>query len=360
MMQYINICSNLEKVIKMKILMIGLGSIGQRHLRNLSAHLGKSVEFFAYRVRGLHRTFSETMKIRENVIVEEEYNIRTFFDLNEALLQKPDIAYITNITNQHIPCAIKAINAGCDIFLEKPVSNNMEGVHELFRAKEKNKKIVFVGFQNRYHPVIRKLKELVNSNKFGKIISVQSEVGERLTTMHLYEDYAKTYMARKDQGGGVVMNQQIHELDYIQWIFGKPDSVVAICGKNSNLEIDVEDYCDSIYCINNDLGHFPVYCHADFFQYPPSRKCKVIFENGWILADLNSATIEYAKDDHIEKERFVDFTRNQMFVDEMKEFLSCVKVRTCNFLTLEEGIISMKMALAAKKSSMTNQIEKID
>ncbi len=344
----------------MKILMIGLGSIGQRHLRNLAAHFGSNVEFLAYRVRGLQRTFSDTMQIRDNVVLEEEYSIHPFYDIDEALSQKPDIAYITNITSQHIPCAIRALEAGCDIFLEKPISNNMDGIAELCQAKEKSQKIVFVGFQNRYHPVIKRLRELVHSKEFGKIISVQSEVGERLTTMHTYENYAGTYMARQDQGGGVVMNQQIHELDYIQWIFGKPESVVAVCGTNSSLEIDVEDYCDSIYWINGELGHFPVYCHADFFQYPPSRKCKVIFEHGWVMGDLLSATVEYTKDDQVEREQFLDFMRNQMFVDEMNEFLSCVESRNHNFLTLEEGIISMKMAVAAKKSSETRTLQFID
>lgn len=344
----------------MKILMIGLGSIGQRHLRNLSKYFGNDVEFLAYRVRGLQRTFSDTMQIRENVILEEEYSIKTFYDLDEALLQKPDIAYITNITSQHIPCAIKALEAGCDIFLEKPISDSMEGIHDLLKVKEKYNKIIFIGFQNRYHPVIKRLRELVQSNRFGKIISVQVEVGERLTTMHTYENYAETYMARKDQGGGVVINQQIHELDYIQWIFGKPESVFAICGTNSNLQIDVEDYCDSIFWIDGEYGNFPVYCHADFFQYPPSRKCKVIFENGWVTGDLISATLEYTQNDQVKKERFLDFTRNQMFIDEMEDFISCVETRNQDFLTLEEGIVSMKMALAAKQSSIMRTLQVVD
>ena len=337
----------------MKILMIGLGSIGQRHLRNLSSHLGDGAEFLAYRVRGLQRTFSDTMQIRDNVVLEEEYSIKTFHDLDEALAQKPDIAYVTNITSQHIPCAIKAVEAVCDVFLEKPISNTMDGIAQLLRAKEQKKRIVFVGFQNRYHPVLRRVKELVHSGAFGRIVSVQSEVGERLTTMHTYEDYAGTYMARREQGGGVVMNQQIHELDYIQWIFGKPQAVTAMCGKNSTLELDVEDYCDAIYWMDNGIGQFPVYCHADFFQFPPTRQCKVIFENGWVTGDLLGATVEYAKGDRVFKEEFPGFLRNQMFIDEMKDFLTCVKTRQQPSLTLEEGIISMQMALGAKQSSDT-------
>ena len=81
----------------MKILMIGLGSIGQRHLRNIKRVYGEEAQILAYRVRGLKRTFSDTMQIRENVSLEEEYNIKSFDDLSKALLEKPDIAEIACI-----------------------------------------------------------------------------------------------------------------------------------------------------------------------------------------------------------------------------------------------------------------------
>ena len=332
----------------MKILMIGLGSIGQRHLRNLSAHLGDRAEFLAYRVRGLQRTFSDTMQIRKGVCLEEEFSIKSYTDLDEALAQRPEIAYVTNITSQHIPCALKAVQAGCDVFLEKPISNDLVGVAALMQAVRESGRIVFVGFQNRFHPALRKLREVVQTNELGRIISVQSEIGERLTTMHTYEDYAGTYMARRDQGGGVIMNQQIHELDYLQWIFGVPDSVTSFSGKNSGLAIDVEDYCDALYWIDNERGRFPIYAHADFFQYPPSRSGKVICQKGWIQADLLAATVTIARDDELTRIEYPDFQRNQMFVDEMKEFLCCVKTRA-------QGAVSPKMAVAAKQARETQK-----
>lgn len=344
----------------MKILMIGLGSIGQRHLRNLSACLGERAEFLAYRVRGLQRTFSDSMQIREGISLEEEYSIRSFSNLDEALAQKPDIAYVTNITGQHIPCARKAVQAGCDVFLEKPISNDMTGVRELMEEAKESERIVFVGFQNRYHPCLRKLKELMGSRELGTIISVQSEIGERLTTMHTYENYAGTYMARKDQGGGVIMNQQIHELDYLQWIFGMPECVTAFSGKNSSLELNVEDYCDAIFWVEGPMGQFPISVHADFFQFPPRRHCRVICENGWIDADLLGASVTVGRDDRVDQEKFPSFQRNQLFVDEMEDFLSSVRTRKQNTLTLEEGTVSLRMACAVKIASEERRVVAMD
>lgn len=343
----------------MKILMIGLGSIGQRHLRNLSENFGKDAQFLAYRVRGLQRTFSNTMQIREGISLEEEFSIQSFSDLDAALAQKPDVVYVTNITSQHVPCAQKAVEAGCDVFLEKPISYDLEGVDKLIETAEEKGSIVYVGFQNRFHPCLRRLKEIVDSKELGNIISVQSEIGERLTTMHSYEDYAGTYMARKDQGGGVIMNQQIHELDYIQWIFGMPESVSSYNGKNSTLMLDVEDFCDSVYWVNGENGSFPVYAHADFFQYPPKRSCKVIFQNGWVEADLLNASLKIAFKDELTEEKYPEFQRNQMFIDEMKAFLNCVQTRRQDMLTLSEGANSLRMAWAAKIASKEKRIVKL-
>ena len=204
------------------------------------------------------------------------------------------------------------------------------------------------------------LRETVRSGKYGKIISVYAELGERLTTMHTYENYTETYMARRDQGGGVVMNQLIHELDYLQWIFGKPGSVYAVSGKNSALPIDVEDYCDAIFRVQSADGVFPVTVHADFFQCPPVRRCKVVFEKGWACADLLTATYTETVEDQARPTAFPDFKRNDMFVDEMKDFLTAVKERKQPMLDLEDGMVSMRMALAVKRSALEQAVVAID
>lgn len=345
----------------MKILMIGLGSIGQRHLRNIRSLYGNEVEIIAYRVRGLPRTFSNDLKIRENVILEDEFNIKSYKLLEDALASKPDIAFITNITSAHMECAIKAIKAGCDIFLEKPISNNMDGVRELLESSEKYNKIVFVGFQNRYHICLLKLKEYLDAEAIGNIVAVHVEMGEQLTTMHTYEDYRETYMAQVNQGGGVILNQQIHELDYVQWLFGRPLNVYAVNGNTGSLNIDVEDYDSSLYLFHRNGYSFPVFIHANFFQKPPQRTCKVIGANGWITVDLLQPKIELYRNGKEQMSfHFDDFQRNDMFIKELTSFMDSVRTRNIASIPLEEAIISMQMALASKKSGRIGQPVQID
>ena len=340
----------------MKILMIGLGSIGQRHLRNIKRVYGEEAQILAYRVRGLKRTFSDTMQIRENVSLEEEYNIKSFDDLSKALLEKPDIAYITNITKSHIPCAIACAKAGCHLFLEKPISDSLDGIEELAKIVAEKKLKVFVGYQNRFHPGIQYLKQFLAEGSIGRILSVRSVVGERLTTMHTYEIYKDTYMARKDMGGGVLLNQMVHELDYLYYLFGQPKSVYALGGINGNLGIDVEDNLDAIYRYESEQGTFPVSVHADFYQYPPSRFVKVVGEKGHIIVDLLKAEVTQAVGDEVTVIPYPDFARNDMFIEELKLFIDCIREDTEPAIPLADGIVSLKMALAARKSMETGGV----
>lgn len=344
----------------MKILMIGLGSIGQRHLRNIKRVLGEEAEILAYRVRGLQRTFSDTMQIRDRVSLEEEYHIRSFASLTEALLEKPELAFITNPTNMHIPCAIQCAKAGCHLFLEKPVSDSLEGIDELQKAAQDAGIKIFVGYQNRFHPAICAVKEVLEAGSLGKILSVHSVVGERLTTMHTYEDYKETYMARKDMGGGVVTNQLVHEMDYLYYLFGKPVSVYALGGTIGNLGIDVEDNCDALFLMENGTERVAVNVHADFYQSPPSRFIKVIGEKGQIQADLINGTVTKTVSDVTEHIAFTEFVRNDMFVEELKLFLSSVSEGGKEAITLEDGIVSLKMAMAIKESMQTGGVVNVN
>lgn len=342
----------------MKFLMVGLGSIGQRHLRNIKKLYGEDAEILAYRVRGLQRTFSDTMQIRENISLEEEFGIVSFSSLEEALMQKPGVAFITNITSSHIPCAIQCAKAGCHIFLEKPISDSFEGIEELGKIAEEHNLKIFMGYQNRFHPCIQYLKEILEKKELGRILSVRAVVGERLTTMHTYEDYKETYMARKDMGGGVSLNQMVHELDYLYFLFGMPKSVYAVGGTTGNLGIDVDDNLDALFSLERDGVMVPVSVHADFYQSPPSRFVQIVGEAGQIKTDLINARVEKAVRDVREEIHFEDFTRNQMFIDELQSFMDCIREDTDPAITLEDGKASLSMAICAKKSMETGEIQR--
>lgn len=339
----------------MKVLLIGLGSAGQRHMRNLKKILGENVEFMAYRVRKLNRFFDDNLNVVEGQSVTEAYHIREFDDLKPALDEKPDIAIISNPNSMHIECALEAARRGIDIFLEKPVSDTLEGVEELQKTAREKQIILYVGYQMRLHPCIKKFKRDIEKNRVGRIVSVNCHMGELITKMHKYEDYRRMNEAKKSTGGGVVLCQ-IHELDYLYWIFGSPKTVYSIGGKYSDLEIEVEDAATTLCKYEKDGYEYPVMIHQDFLQSPAVRKCKVVGTKGQIEMDLLQNEYTLYTEEVVKEERFVNFVRNDMFLEEMRIFLNYVKERKQESLTLQEGIGSLKMALAIKESMVSGSI----
>jgi predicted dehydrogenase len=340
-----------------KILIAGLGAIGQRHLRNMRALMGAELEVMAYRVRGNPDVLTDTLKIEQGSSLEEKYNLKVFHDFDQALDQKPEAVFICNPSSMHMPLAVKAARAGCHLFIEKPLSHNYEQVDELMAIARQQKIQVAVGYQMRFHPCLLRLRSLIQEQAVGRILSVRIEVGEYLPGWHTYEDYRTTYGSRKDLGGGAILSQ-IHELDYLFWLFGLPKRVFAMGGHLSSLEIDVEDMVEILMDYSYAGHHMPVSLHQDYLQRPPSRTCQVIGDAGKILVDLRALSVDVfdSKGDHVESSSYEGFQRNRLFLDELQCFLDSMQGKQTPQVTLQDGAQSLRMALAAKESLATGKV----
>jgi len=334
----------------MKVLIAGLGSIGQRHLRNVIQHFKGDVDLTAYRVRKDSRVISPKLIVEPDIELSQKYPFREFHDLDKALADKPDCVLICNPNHLHIPVALKAAEAGCHLFIEKPLSHNLEGTEKLIRILEEKKLTHFIGFQLRFHPVYLKMKELLTSRSIGRLFSVHAEVGEYLPDWHKWEDYREMYASRKDQGGGVILTQ-IHEIDYLISLFGNPKSVYSIGGHLSSLEMDVEDSVDILMEFKNHGKLLPVTLHMDYLQKPPSRKCRVIGEDGILTMDFHK--LQVSKSDRNAKEEvysYKDLDKNRMFADELSHFFQCVRENMPTQVPVNTALQSLKVALAMKQS----------
>jgi len=340
----------------MKILMIGLGGIGQRHTRNLRTLYGDSVEISAYRVRRQNHVVTPKMEADSNRNVEREYSISSLSSLDAALANKPEIAFVCNPTSLHIPVALACVRAGCDVFIEKPLSDSLDGTSELIQAAEQRKAIVMVGYQLRFHPCLRQLAETVRSGKLGNLLAVRATIGEYLPNWHPYEDYRQMYASRADLGGGVILSQ-IHEFDYLYSLFGVPGKVYALGGQWSDLEINVEDTASILMECNAAGRTLPIHLHQDYLQSPPSRQCEVIGDRGRAIMDLHALTVTvFTRGNPTpDVDSYQGFERNQLFLDQVKHFMECVRSRTRPLVDLDDGLQSLRMALAAKRSIATRQ-----
>ncbi len=335
----------------MKALFVGLGSIGQRHLRNLRSIVGDTLEVIAYRERKLNQVLTDKLDVEQGVDIHERFGIRVFDSLSAALAQKPDAVFICNPTSMHVPVAMEVAKHGCNLFIEKALSHTLDAVPELIGLVEDKGLTCMVGYQMRFHPCLQTLRDVVISGAIGRVLAVNAEVGEYLPAWHKYEDYRQMYAARKDLGGGVIVSQ-IHEFDYIYWLLGLPKRVFATGGHLSSMEIDVEDIASiSMECFHEGQA-VPVHIHQDYLQRPPSRTCKVIGDKGKVQMDFIALTVTHFGEDGAIANHwdFTGFERNQLFMDEMRHFLACIDTGTQPCVTIREGAQSLRMALAAKES----------
>lgn len=338
----------------MRCLFLGLGGVGQRHLRNLRTLRGRDVEVWAYRVRREPHVIGDRLEIQKGEDVETKYDVRATTDLDQAFDARPDVVFVTNPTSLHLELALRAAEAGCHLFIEKPLSHSLDGVGELIRIVEKKKLTAFVGYQLRQHPGFLRLREIVESGVIGQVLSVSAEVGEYLPGFHPYEDYRRMYAARRELGGGVTLTQ-IHELDYLCALFGMPEKVYSLGGQLSSLDLDVEDVAVSILAARRADGKLlPIELHQDYVQRPPARRCRVIGENGRVEWSLSGGSlVRWTAGQAVETRDYSALERNQLFLDELRHFLTCVETGARPEIDLRDGAKSLAIALALRESQAT-------
>jgi len=338
-----------------KALFFGLGSIGQRHLRNLRTIIGPELKVAAYRTRRRQIVLNDRQQVLENENVEEKYSIKSFRDMDEALSWGADAAFICNPNSLHVSCALAAANAGCHLLIEKPLSHDIEGTEELAALLDSKGKIGFVAYQMRFHPLIRLAKEIIRESGIGRLLSARAERGEYMPGWHPYEDYRESYAARSDQGGGALLSQ-IHEMDYLYSFFGLPRRLFAVGGHLSTLEVDVDDIASVLMACDVDGQEIPVELHLDYVQRPPSQTLRIVGDDGRIDIDFPAMTlVHYRHGELVRSEEMKDFQRNQLFLDEMNHFLACTRGEEKPLVSVRDGAQSLRMALAAKKSLRSRQ-----
>jgi predicted dehydrogenase len=344
----------------MKALFVGLGSIGQRHLRNL-IKLRPETKLLAVRSKRISPLLSETNEVIEGKSIKDFYKIEEYHSLSNALDENPDVVFITNPSSLHIKAATESLKAGCFVFIEKPLSHEWDGIEEIIQMETQiGQKKIAVGYQFRFHPALKFIKNLLVEKKIGNLISARIVNGEYMPNWHPYEDYRISYAARNNLGGGALVTQ-IHDFDYAMWLFGKPHELFAIGGQLSNLDIDVEDSVQiQIKFIANDKP-LPVSISLDYLQWPPEKSITIIGDKGSIRCDLikMEVIINNRENNTLEKELFPNFNRNSLFIDEMNNFLSFIEESQEPSIDLKSASESLRVALAAKESMILGKVQKL-
>lgn len=325
-----------------RFLILGCGSIGRRHLGNLlAARAGEILAFDPNPAR------AEEIRTR--------FGVPALTDPDEAFAHRPDVVFITAPTSLHVPLALRAAGQGCHLFIEKPLAHTREGVDRLRAMVRRQHLVTLVGCNLRFHPALRTVRRLLAEQAVGRVVAARLEVGQYLPDWHPWEDYRTSYSARRDLGGGVLLDA-IHEIDYARWLFGEVRTVACFAGRLSSLQIDTEDTVALLVRFaSGTLGEI----HLDYVQRAASRTCHVIGEEGTIRADLVANEVRL----------YTAATRawqtlpspagwqvNAMYADELAHFLHCLDGRETPEQDVHEAARVLDVALAAKESAASGRV----
>ena len=318
------------------ILIAGYGSIGRRHFQNLSALGCRNFVFY---------------RSRQGTIDDAE--VRDFPSTNnlaEALSYRPAVAIIANPTALHCDVALQAANAGCDLYIEKPLADKRDRLKELASVVREHKLVTMIGCQFRFHPLLIQLREQIHAGRIGRIIGASAEWGEYLPGWHPWEDHRKSYSSRPELGGGVILTL-IHCLDYLYWLFGRPNRVNAVTTKVPSLEtVAGEDFAEiTAEFPDGVVGRI----HLDYIQRPPVHRLTVVGDAGRACWDFHAGELSWTRVDGQSEHQHVPptFDRNAMFMDAMQHFLNCAANRSSTSIPLADGIQVLEMALHAREAA---------
>jgi len=309
----------------LKICIIGLGSIGRKHLENVVTVLKeRSMKYEIDALRSSHTALQE----KEHNSISQQY-----YSINE-MPNDYDIIFITNPTSLHYDTVRKTINKTKHMFIEKPVFEST--LYRIADLPLKKDGIYYVACPLRHKSILKYVKQRIICKE--KIVSARIISTSYLPSWRKETDYRIVYSAKKDLGGGVTKDL-IHEWDYAVYLFGPPDRVMNLKGHISNLEIDSDDI--SIY-----IAEYPnmfLEMHLDYIGHKTERIIQIFTNEKRIDVDLLSDTIfEYQNNEQINKKTFLteDFYRN-----EMEYFIDCVEKKQSNINTIQNAYTTLKIAL---------------
>ncbi len=318
----------------MRFLIAGFGSIGRRHMRNLLA-LGQ-------RDIVLYRSGRSTLPQDELA----GFPVET--DLPAALARRPDAVIVANPTALHLDVAIPAAEAGCHIFMEKPVSDTLERMGELKDALKRGGGQLMVGFQFRFHPGLRKAAALLREGAIGRPVFARAHWGEYLPNWHPWEDYRQSYASRPELGGGVVRTLT-HPIDYLRWLLGETEVAFAQVGALGDLGIPVEDTAEvNLRFASGAVGSL----HLDYLQQPPEHRLEITGTQGSLRWDNADGTLRCFRAQRGDWETYPvpdGFERNTLFLDELSHFIEVAAGRAEPVCGLEDGLRVQTLALDVLK-----------
>lgn len=320
---------------KKTVLIVGTGSIGERHLR-----------CFLATGRATVSVCETNDELRQSVA--ERYDVESSFaDLDKAAVHGFDAAVIATPAHTHIPLAQKLAEAGMHLLIEKPLSISDDGIDQLEQTAAEKKLVVAIGFVLRTQAWFADMRQAIRSQRFGRPLQVVVNAGQHFPTYR--PAYREIYYADRKRGGGAIQDAITHMLNMVEWFVGPVESIVADAAHQRLEGVTVED---TVHLI---ARHGPVLASYTLNQYqaPNETTVTVVCERGTLRAEPFRSRWRWIEevDTPWHDEPVAEQQRDGHFIQQADAFLDAIEGHRPPLCTLAEGRQTMRATLAALQSA---------
>jgi predicted dehydrogenase len=303
----------------MKVLIVGLGSIGKKHVAILLA-IQPDIKIVA---------------LRSSTNAENVSQVENIYHLAEVELCDFDFAIVSNPTSEHKKTIQQLIEFHIPLFIEKPLYSSLD-INEVIDTINQLNIFTYIACNLRFLDCILYVKEQLSSSIDKRINEVNVYCGSYLPEWRPNTNFRQSYSAILELGGGVHIDL-IHELDYIYWLFGKPKTIKRNFRTKSSLAIQAYDYANYLL----DYDGFCTNIVLNYFRRDPKRNLEIVFEDETWIIDLlkNQITcrnqIIYSTKQHI----------TDTYKVQMQYFINCIQNKEASINTINDAYNVLKICL---------------
>jgi len=319
-----------------KLAIIGLGSIGRRHLAN----------FHAVGVENLTAWDVDAAALSA---AKRDFPFATVTSTLEPALDSVDGVIVCTPPDSHLALGRLALERGAHVMVEKPLTITVDGVEAWLRDCDAKRVRVLTAYCWRYWPLMLLAERLLKEGRIGALRAARTEYAYHLIP-HRYgrRDYRQFYMAKKAQGGGCLLDES-HAIDYMRWLAGEIVEVSAVVDRISSLELETDDIADlTVRFASGALGNI----HMNLFAWNMHGHFEFMGEGGvlqWRRFE-NEVRLFDPKADRWEVYPSTA-QLNDMYVEEARHFVACVRGEAMPACDGWDGLKTMKVIEAARRSA---------
>ena len=319
----------------MKLAIVGLGSIGRRHLGNFRA---VGVETLS--------AYDESPAQRESAA--RQFPFARVTATAEAALDGAQGVVVCTPPESHLALARMGLDRGAHLMIEKPLTQTADGVEALLRACDAKGLRVLTAYNWRYWPPMLLVERLLKQGRIGPLRAARTEYAYHLSTRYPGADYRAFYMADAKQGGGCLLDES-HAIDYMRWLCGEITEVCAVVDHVSSLEITTDDLADlTVRFASGAVGSI----HMNLFAWNVHSHFELMGEGGVIQWRRMDNDVRLFDPQQNRWEVYPSGGQlNDMYVEEARHFLACIRGEAMPACDGWDGLKTMRVIEAARRSA---------